>query len=220
MYAWFLIPTLLAIFVTGLLVARIGAVAGSQGWTVELLGVIFLSAVIVGSLLSWFANKALVALEGLVQPTIGDHLRQSLLVYAIILVAFLKILFFNEYHFGLNIWPAWGILYLAGWAIFINAVYIYWQCRANRKKQSTKVAPATIGWSIFVGPILVFLLVVVGYYVNRAHADNYYSGKNRPQSDGITPPGVVLPPSLSDYPPTSPMINTDGLPRPVLDYRQ
>ena len=93
-------------------------------------------------LIFWFVNKISTELEKMVQPIASDHLRQSAILYAIILAAFIKTVFFNDYHFGLGMWPVWMIIYLSGLAIIFNAVYLYRRNRVALVIPSPLISPA------------------------------------------------------------------------------
>ena len=129
-YGGFLISSLWLIFFTPILddlVNRlfnfnlIGRVGATLIWTV--------SAILILCIF-WFANKILAEVEKIMRPTVVDHVRQSAVPYAIILASIIKMIFFNEYHFGLNNWLTHYFLLVTFITILINALYLF---RLNKK---------------------------------------------------------------------------------------
>lgn len=201
LYFGFVISTLLIFFFTMMLAANVASLFdfGFIGKTSA--SFIRLTSILLVLFIFGLANKVSTELEKLVQPTTVDHLRQSAILYAIILATFLKTVFFNEYHLGLNIWPAWAIIYLSLVAIIINAFYLFWTsrrplttCQSSVTSKIVKPSSTKIGMSIFVGPTLISLLMAIGYYVRQMHYQIEYLKINPPP---VASPNDPMPPADS-----------------------
>lgn len=222
LYVGFVITNLWVVFFA-LVFADIVLLGGAGASLVQLASIIFVSLVFL------FANKVLVALEKLVRPTVGDHFRQSAILYVIILAAFFKTVFFNEYHLGLNIWPVWVMMFLSVMAILINAFYLFWFSRRPLTTHPSLATPAVIkspftkiGMSIFIGPALILLLMVAGYYARQMHYRIEYLRMNPPPrvaSPNDPPPPADLQ-SLSGKMSSSMTIDISGLPSPSPDLNK
>lgn len=149
---------------------------------------------IISSLLFWCANKFLIKSEKLSLPNISDHYRQSSVLYFLVLAVYLKVVYFNEVHFGLGWLPIFPMTIVIVAAIFVNALYLFWTSRKLTLSLSTKV-----GLFVFIGPAVVFFLLIQGYQVYEKHSREYYN-----------PPQSVLSPSEATRLPRPPSIS--GLP--------
>lgn len=220
-YAGFLIPTELAIIIS-VFASRVSYLFGLHGWVEVLLGI-----VTVGSLIFWFANKVLTKLEISSRPAISDHYRQSAACYVVALWTFIILYANGGYHGGLG--EAIFILVpllIAVWAIIINAIYIFWHCRTTPvttppvvSYDGVKNPTAKIAWPIFIGPALILLLMVAGYYARQMHYRIEYLRMNPPPrvaSPNDPPPPADLQ-SLSGKMSSSTTIDTSGLPSPSPD---
>ena len=203
LYAGFLVPAALVIIIfTATLVGRGGYLFELHGWAEVLLAI-----VTAGSLIFWFANKILIKIEKTEYLTVFDHYRQSVVCYGLALVTSTTLFLNGGFHGGLGEGIQVVAFLIAMWAIFSNAFYLYWFSRTPRLiNPSAVVKPpsAKIGLSIFIGPAVILLLMIVGYYVRQRYLRIQYFGT---PSNGIAPPGTPLPPMPTNLPPTSSAIN-------------
>ena len=82
-----------------------------------------------GTLILWLANDIISGLEKLHKPSISDHVRQSIIFYLIVLLTLLN--FFSKgYNGGLHEGMLLISLLISGWAIILNAIFLY---RRRRK---------------------------------------------------------------------------------------
>ena len=205
-YTSLLLPIIWVILFTIVLSDVTNHFYGLSNWLVEAISLVSLL------LIFWLVNKILTTLENSTRPTIGDHYRQSAILY-IIMAAFLKTVFFNEYNYGFSGWFSFGTAIISLLLIIINAMYVYWRCRVafvTRLPLASTTTNASqslkIGLLIFIGPIIMLLIMLFGYYINQYHSQIQYGFT---PSNGTILPGTPLPPTIPNQP-TSTIITSTG----------
>ena len=86
---------------------------------------------VLATLLLLFANRILTKLENLSHPTIGDHFRQSIVFYSLILATVVKVIIFNGHSYPrLDAWFSVVTVGISLLAITVNGIYLYQRQKA------------------------------------------------------------------------------------------
>lgn len=127
LYVAFFVPVLISTIVV---VASLESTVGLSSFILTGLPELFISLIVIGSLLFWLANKLMTGLEKLLKPSILDHLRQSSLYYLAALYA-LASLIRTGYYGGLGEAYMLTGLAISVWAVIVNIIFLYKRRKAK-----------------------------------------------------------------------------------------